>query len=144
MKHLLRPLVGGLAIGLALGLAASPLDAHHSVVSQFDRDDPVTLTGIVTRVEWQNPHIWVYLDVAGPDGEITKWECEGAGPITLRRQGWTRDTITVGAEVTVEGMRARDGSNRCNSRNWTLADGTRVFAGSPTDGLPQRPPQEPR
>jgi hypothetical protein len=123
-------------------MSSAPPAAHHSVVSQFDRNDPVTLTGTVTKVEWQNPHIWVYLDVRDENGTVAKWECEGAGPITLRRQGWTKDTLAVGARVTVEGMRARDGSNRCNSRNWALADGRRVFAGSPTDGLPQ--PTSPR
>lgn len=130
-----------LAVTLGLMFSIATLAAHHSVVSQFDRNNRVTLKGTITKVEWQNPHIWVYLDVPNEDGTVEAWECEGSSPITLRRQGWTRTTLRVGIEVTIDGARARDGSNRCNSRNWTLADGRHVFVGSPADGLSQQPPK---
>jgi len=112
------------------------LAGHHSFAAQFDGDKPVTLKGPVTKVEWRNPHIWVYLDVRNADGTTTPWECEGGAPNALTRQGWTRNTFTLGQEIIVEGWRARDGTNTCNARTWRLGDGRQVLAGSsnPTAG----------
>jgi hypothetical protein len=114
--------------------------AHHSFAAQFDADRPVTLEGTVTKVEWRNPHIWVYLDVKGEDGAVTAWECEGGAPNALTRQGWTGDTLKLGTTLTIQGYLAKDGSKTCNARMW-IYEGRSVFAGS-ADGGPA--PQQSR
>jgi hypothetical protein len=118
------------ATAAALLLAAASLHAHHSFVAEFDGNKPVTLTGPVTRVDWRNPHIWVYLDVRGADGKLTPWQCEGGAPNALTRQGWTRQTFVLGQDITVEGWQAKDGTNTCNAKTWKLASGQQVLAGS--------------
>ncbi|MGB7217754.1 MAG: DUF6152 family protein [Vicinamibacterales bacterium] len=109
---------------------AVPALAHHSFAAQFDSTKPVVLKGAVTRVEFRNPHIWVYLDVKGDDGKVTPWQCEGGAPNALTRQGWNRNTLGIGAEIIVDGFKAKDGTNTCNARVWRLPDGKTVFAGS--------------
>jgi hypothetical protein len=108
--------------------AGAPAMAHHSFATQYDADAPVAMTGVVTRVDWTNPHARFYLDVAGDDGEVVSWNFELASPNVLRRNGWFRNSLAVGDVVTVEGSRARDGSLMANARTVTLADGTQVFA----------------
>jgi hypothetical protein len=113
--------------------AVSTVMAHHSFDAEFDRSKPVKLTGKVTKVEWMNPHVWVYLDakiVDSPDGKISKWETELNAPNALRREGWNRDTVKEGDVVTVDGWYAKDGSNHVNARTFMTADGKAVFAGS--------------
>lgn len=102
--------------------------AHHSFATQYDVDAPVTLTGKVTKVEWLNPHARFYVDVVADDGSVTNWNLELASPNVLRRNGWTRNALSVGDTVTVEGSLARDGSKMANARTVKLADGTQVFA----------------
>ncbi|HUI76718.1 MAG TPA: DUF6152 family protein [Bryobacteraceae bacterium] len=104
--------------------------AHHSFSAEFDANKRVTLKGVVTKVDWRNPHIYVYLNVKDESGNVTEWACEGGPPNVLLRQGWTRTSVKEGDEVTIEGAVAKDSSNRCNSRSVTLADGRKVFAGS--------------
>jgi hypothetical protein len=125
---------------LGLLVFSASLAGHHSFAAQFDGEKPVTLTGPVTKVEWRNPHIWVYLDVRNSDGTSTPWQCEGGAPNALTRQGWSRNTFTLGQDITVDGWRAKDGTNTCNARTWRLADGRQVLAGSsnPTAGAPAR------
>ena len=114
-------------------MAAAPVMlAHHSFAAEFDGAKRVTLKGTVTKVDWRNPHIYVYLNVKDEKG-LTEWACEGGPPNVLLRQGWTRTSVKEGDEVTIEGALAKDGSKRCNSRTVNLADGTKVFAGSSED-----------
>ncbi len=115
--------------GVAL-LSAHTLTAHHSFDAEFDRNKPVTLKGSVTRVDWGNPHIWVFLDVKDETGKVANWGVEGGAPNALFRNGWRKDSLKVGDTVTVEGSKARDGSLRANANRVTLPDGRRVFAGS--------------
>ena len=114
-------------------LAAARLFAHHSFAAEFDAGKRVTLKGTVTKVDWRNPHIYVYLNVKDDTGKVTEWACEGGPPNVLLRQGWTRNSVKEGDEVTIDGAVAKDGSKRCNSRSVDLADGRKVFAGSSED-----------
>ena len=116
-------------IGVAL-LSAQTLSAHHSFAAEFDRNSPVTLTGSVTRVDWGNPHIWVFLDVKDDTGKVSNWGVEGGAPNALFRNGWRKDSLKVGDTVTVEGFKSKDGLPRANANRVTLPDGRRVFAGS--------------
>jgi DNA/RNA endonuclease YhcR with UshA esterase domain len=113
--------------GAAVFLAALPVAAHHSFAAEYDADKPVTLKGVVTKVEWTNPHARFYMDVKDADGKVTNWNLELASPNVLRRRGWQRDSLKAGDEVTVEGSAARDGSKMANARTVTLANGKGVF-----------------
>jgi hypothetical protein len=111
-------------------LVGKSLIAHHSFDAEFDRTKPVKLTGSVTKVEWGNPHIWVFIDVKESNGTVSNWGVEGGAPNALFRNGWRKDSLKLGDVVTVEGSRAKDGSLRANANRVTLPDGRRVFAGS--------------
>ena len=133
MKALLTSLVATAVLALA-----APAIAHHSFAAQYDPSKPVTLTGTVTKVEWTNPHARFYINVKGADGAMTSWNLELASPNVLVRQGWTRTSLKIGDEITVTGSSAKDGSKMANARNVTLANGKRIFAGSP--GGPESEP----
>jgi hypothetical protein len=117
-------------------LPGRPIYAHHSVGAEFDLNHKITLQGRVTKIEWMNPHVYVYVDVTA-DGKTANWACETAGPNTLARQGWSRMSLKIGDRVTVVGFRARDGANVASAREVVLADGRKVFVGSPYDGAPK-------
>jgi uncharacterized protein DUF6152 len=123
-------MVGGLL------LAAVPVIAHHSFAAEYDSAKPITLQGKVTKVEFMNPHIWVYLNAKDEGGKMATWQCEGGAPNSLKRQGWSKDSLKEGDEITIEGFRAKDGTNTCNSRSVKLSDGRKLFAGSAEDGGP--------
>jgi hypothetical protein len=104
--------------------------AHHSFGAEYDAKRPVTLHGVVTRIEWFNPHARFSIDVKDESGKVTSWDLELASPNALRRLGWTRDFLQVGGEVTVIGVLAKDGSKLATARSVTLADGRKMVAGS--------------
>jgi hypothetical protein len=114
--------------------SAIPVFAHHSFAAEYDASKPVELKGMVTKVEWTNPHARFYVDVKDASGKITTWNLELASPNVLTRNGWTRHSLKEGDVVTVQGSRAKDGDNLANARTVVLADGRKVFAGSATDG----------
>lgn len=95
--------------------------AHHAFASGFDADKPITITGFVTKVEWTNPHVWLYFDVTeGATGKVAHWGAEMAPPQALERTGWRRDMLRIGEKVTIKGYLSRNGDNRINARSLTL------------------------
>jgi Family of unknown function (DUF6152) len=120
-------------------LVTPGLIAHHSFAAEFDAAKALTLKGIVTKIEWSNPHTYFYMDVAGPEGKVVNWGMEMGSPNGLMRAGWTRNTMKVGDEITVEGSQAKDGANVGNARVVTMvATGKRLFAASSQVDTPQR------
>ena len=126
-------------MAVVVALATSSPRAHHSFAAEFDGNQPVTLKGTVTKMEWINPHSWIHLDVKNADGTVTKWMIEGGTPNTLVRRGFTKASLQAGTEVTIEGYRAKNGANRANGADMILPDGKRLFMGSSGTGAPKDP-----
>src|SRR6185369_14834867 len=126
-----------LVVGFIRALAGRPVVAHHSEAAEYDATKPVKVTGVITKVEWLNPHVWFYVDVKDASGKVTTWGFSGGPPGMLARRGITRDALKVGDVVKVEGFRAKDGSNNGSGGNVTFADGRKVFAGSAEDVVPR-------
>jgi hypothetical protein len=122
-----------LAIGLSLLTINQTARAHHSETAEYDSTKPVEVTGTLSKVEWQNPHVWFYVDGKDDSGKVTTWGFSSAPPGALLRRGITKDALKIGAVVKVEGVRARDGSNNASAHRVTFADGRNVFAG-PEEG----------
>lgn len=118
-------------VGLGLLLSAVPLAAHHSFAAEFDGSKQITLTGVVTRVDWVNPHAYIYVDVKGPDGTVANWGIETGAPNILYRQGWRKADLKPGDTVTFTAFLAKDGSHTAAARQVKLPDGRQVFAGTP-------------
>jgi len=116
--------------------SAVPVLAHHSFAAEFDAKKPVKLQGTVTKMEWINPHAWIYLDVKNSDGSVTNWMVEAGAPNALLRRGWTKASLLPGTEILVEGYQAKDGANRANGRDITFKDGKKLFVGSAGTGAP--------
>lgn len=126
----LVPLIFGVS------LISAPLLAHHSFSAEYDDTKPIKVTGVVTKVEWQNPHIWFYVDVKDDSGKVTNWGFSGGAPGQLMRRGITHDVIQPGMTITVEGFLAKDGSHNGNGSKVTFSDGRSVFTAGAEDKLP--------
>ena len=121
----------GVASAVGALIAVTPALAHHSFSAEYDSKKPVTLKGTVTKVDWMNPHVYFYIDVADEKGDITNWGLEMGPPNGLERAGWTKNTIQIGTEVIVDGTLAKDGSKQANARTVTVAEtGKRLGAAS--------------
>jgi len=125
-----------LTLGLLLSTATAP-SAHHSFTAEYDANQPVKISGVVTRVEWQNPHIWFFVDVKDDKGAVANWGFSGAPPGVLQRRGISRNALKAGDTIVVEGFRARDGSNNASGGKVTFADGRSVFTASNEDRAPK-------
>jgi len=127
-----RPIRAPWLFACTLCLCVIPSFAHHSFGAEYDADKPITLTGVITKIEWTNPHSHFFMDVKDDQGKVANWKFEGYPPVVLYRTGWKRDvTMKPGDTITVSGWRARDGTNWAHSREITLSDGKKLFFGPP-------------
>jgi len=117
------------AVVLSVALACASVEAHHSFAAQFDPTKQLSINGAVTKVEWTNPHIYLYVDVKDEAGTVANWAIEMGNPVQLIRLGWTRNDIKVGDTIMIDGWLARDGSKLMNAKSVVLG-GRRMFAGS--------------
>jgi len=118
----------------SLLLAATPVAAHHAFAAEFDVNQPVKVKGTLTKVEWVNPHAWIYVDVKGADGKVVNWHFELGPPNALFRLGWKKDSIPTGIEVEITGYRAKSAEAVANGRSITLPDGRELFSGGSGPG----------
>ena len=125
--------LGGLLLASAIAI---PAGAHHSFAAEFDINRPIKLEGVVTRMEFSNPHSWLHIEVTTDSGEKQQWAVEGGAPNALIRRGWNRNSIPAGTQVFVEGYQARDGAFRASGREVKLPDGSSLFMGSEGAGAP--------
>jgi len=117
----MRRIIGCLVLVFSLLLSAIPAGAHHAFATEFDGKKPITMKGVVTKIEWMNPHVWFYLDIKNETGEVQNWGFEMGGPNSLRNSGWTRETMKIGDEVIVEGSMAKNNSKNVNAKSVTMA-----------------------
>jgi hypothetical protein len=127
----------GLIAIFGCALATAPLYAHHSFAAEFDGSKKIEMTGVVTKVDWVNPHAYIYVDVKNPDGTVTNWALETGAPNALYRQGWRKSDLKIGDTVTLDAFPAKDGSHTAAARMVKLPDGRKVFAGTP-NSTPQQ------
>lgn len=132
----MRNVLAAAITGIALLLNAAPAWAHHAFAAEFDAKKPINVRGVVTKMEWINPHAWIHVDVKGPDGKVVGWMIEAGTPNTLFRRGFTKNSLMPGTEIVVDGYQAKDGSNKANGRDVTFPDGRKLFLGSSGTGAP--------
>jgi hypothetical protein len=130
-----KALIISITLAALLALSMQVL-AHHAFSAEFDANKPVKLRGNVVKMDWINPHAWLYVDVKNPDGSITNWMIELGPPNALLKRGWTKQSVPPGMEVIVDGYQSKDGALRANGRDVTLPDGRKMFAGSSNTGAP--------
>lgn len=126
-------------VAAVVALSVSGVVAHHAFTAEFDANKPVKLTGAITKVEWINPHAWMYVDVKNPPDLADNWAIELAAPNAMIRRGWNKNSIPVGTLVVVEGWRAKNGTKKANGGTVLLPDGQRLFVGSSGTGAPLDP-----
>jgi hypothetical protein len=129
----------GVTAGLVFTLFAGATYAHHAFSAEFDSNQPVTLEGTIAKMEWVNPHAWMWIDVPNEDGTVEEWALEFGPPNALFRRGWTKSSVPIGENVTVTGFLAKDGRKVANAHQVTLPDGRSLFAGSSGTGAPYDP-----
>jgi len=126
-------------VAAVLVLSARPAFPHHSFAAEFDGTQPVTLRGVITQVDWVNPHGWIHIDVKGNDGRTITWAIETAGPNALARRGVRKTDLPLGIEIVVKGYRAKNGTATANASTLTLPDGRELIAQSSGTGAPNDP-----
>lgn len=122
--------------GVVMLLAGGRIVAHHAFSAEFDADKPVTLRGVVSKMEWVNPHAWLYVDVKDSDNKVVTWGVEMGAPNAMLRRGWNNKSIPIGTAVVVSGFQAKNGTSKVNGRDVTLPDGRKLFVGSSGTGAP--------
>jgi hypothetical protein len=122
--------------GLLFMACSLPTFAHHSFAAEYDSKQTVSFSGTVTKIEWMNPHAWIYIDVKDDKGAVQHWQCETGAPNELVRRGWRKNSLKAGDKVTINGFRAKAGGFTANAREVILPDGTQVFSGSSDTGAP--------
>jgi hypothetical protein len=125
--------ISGLGVLLVL---AAPALAHHAFAAEFDANKPVKFQATITKMQWVNPHAWIYVDVKKPDGTVEEWMIEAGTPNTLLRRGFTKQSLLPGTQILVDGYQSKDGSFRANGRDLTLPNGQTLFLGSSGTGAP--------
>jgi hypothetical protein len=131
-----QPVAAFLALVLGVGMAAAPAFAHHSFAAEFDSTKPITLKGVVTKVEWTTPHVWFYLNVKDPaTGKVDNWGFEMGPPHGLQGRGWTRTTMKLGDEIQVDGSLAKNGSKRVNARNVVMVSTGQKLGAASSEGV---------
>lgn len=122
-----RGIIRSFLLALTLSVSSAPLLAHHSFAAEYDDTKPIRVTGVITKVEWQNPHVWFYVDVKGDDGKVTNYAFSGGAPGQLMRRGIMKSALVIGSTITVDGFKAKDGSTNGYGSKVTFPDGRMVF-----------------
>lgn len=133
----MRTRLAMVTMGAGLLVAVTPMWAHHAFQAEFDSTKPVHLVGKVTEMEWINPHSWIHIDVTNPDGSVTNWMVECGSPNIMLRRGFSKRTLEVGTELTIQGYQAKNGQNKANGSSVTFKDGKKLFVGGSNPDIPE-------